>query len=329
MTLLALSSRWRPRFLLVASLLAATLAPTHFWAQGATISLKTLHTFHDLGDGSFPYGGLFKGDDDNYYGATFAGGVGANNGGTLFRLAPDGALTTFVSYAAGQPSSTFAAGLDGNLYGAASTGGADDGLGAGYRLNLRTPPGGAQHPVLRRHPRRRERERGRGHPDRQSRGRHERRGQRAPHHGGRHRRAGGGLPADQRSAELARRGLRVQVLSGGHLGPRSLDGSTRAFSVRLFSPLGGAALGVNAVAGVSIAENDPPPPPVVPIVTVSVLGDGTATVGGGGAKILFSRDGDTASALTLTHRVASQARNGTDFALLPGTVTIPAGKANY
>ncbi|MDB6174071.1 MAG: hypothetical protein JWL59_3382 [Chthoniobacteraceae bacterium] len=78
--------------------------------------------------GASPQAGLVKGADGNFYGATLLGG--AKDLGTLFRLTPDGALTTLVEFAdvesgrmGAYPYGPLLAGGDGFFYGTTSTGG--------------------------------------------------------------------------------------------------------------------------------------------------------------------------------------------------------------
>jgi uncharacterized repeat protein (TIGR03803 family) len=95
--------------------------------------------------GSFGYDvgtGLVQGNDGNFYGRTFAGGIGhiipnpdrpdvpcgtsPSGYGTLFRMTPDGNLTTFIFFngANGAGPSSHLLGADGNFYGTTSGGGA-------------------------------------------------------------------------------------------------------------------------------------------------------------------------------------------------------------
>jgi uncharacterized repeat protein (TIGR03803 family) len=62
-----------------------------------------------------PYGGVIQGNDGNFYGTTAWGGTGIDSG-SVFRLSPDGALTTLASL--GETSfAGLTLGGDGNLYG--------------------------------------------------------------------------------------------------------------------------------------------------------------------------------------------------------------------
>jgi uncharacterized repeat protein (TIGR03803 family) len=94
--------------------------------------LTTLYSFTGTGDGATPSGPLVEGPDGNFYGASGSNGaVTAANGGngTIFMITPAGALTTlhvFTSATDGEnPTGLFLA-TDGNLYGDASFGGANN-----------------------------------------------------------------------------------------------------------------------------------------------------------------------------------------------------------
>ncbi|HSH38594.1 MAG TPA: choice-of-anchor tandem repeat GloVer-containing protein, partial [Chthoniobacterales bacterium] len=69
------------------------------------------------GPGARPKGGLVLGPDGNYYGTTTEGGE--FNGGTVFRLTPQGVLTRVASfsYEEGGPEKGLTVGADGKLYG--------------------------------------------------------------------------------------------------------------------------------------------------------------------------------------------------------------------
>lgn len=95
-------------------------------------TLTTLYDFcaeANCADGRFPSAGMILGTDGNFYGVTSAGGnyssVCQGYGcGTIFKITPQGALTTLHSFcseancADGQaPSALLVLGTDGNLYG--------------------------------------------------------------------------------------------------------------------------------------------------------------------------------------------------------------------
>lgn len=107
--------------------------------------LATLTDFESLSPdarGSHPWGGLAAGPDGFLYGMTTGGG--ANELGTVFKIAPDGTLTTLVEFTGGgganrgaNPFGGLTAGLGGVFYGMTSGGGAN-GDGTIFRL---TPDG--------------------------------------------------------------------------------------------------------------------------------------------------------------------------------------------
>jgi uncharacterized repeat protein (TIGR03803 family) len=95
-------------------------------------TLTTLHTFctqANCPDGSYPYPGLVLSTDGNFYGATGAGG--AHSKGTVFKITPDGKLTTIHSFCVltnctdGAGSSTLIQASDGNFYGIGGAGAHD------------------------------------------------------------------------------------------------------------------------------------------------------------------------------------------------------------
>jgi len=117
--------------------------------------LTALYTFCPSGencvDGFAPQHGLVRGVDGNFYGTTTMGGFYNQDScfsgcGTVFRITPQGVLTTLHRFA-GYPSdgsvpAGLALGPDGNLYGTTAAGGSyggcDFGCGAVFRI---TPAG--------------------------------------------------------------------------------------------------------------------------------------------------------------------------------------------
>jgi uncharacterized repeat protein (TIGR03803 family) len=99
--------------------------------SGTLTSLYSFCAQASCTDGKTPVAGLTQATDGNFYGTTELGG--ANGAGTIFQLTPGGTLTTLYSFCA-QPScadgenplSGLLQATDGNLYGAASVGGADN-----------------------------------------------------------------------------------------------------------------------------------------------------------------------------------------------------------
>lgn len=91
-----------------------------------TGEFAVLHSFDPAsGGGLHPTQCLTKGPDGNYYGATESGG--AFDQGTLYRMTPDGTVTTLFSFntgASGQkPHGALTLGADGLLYGLTALGG--------------------------------------------------------------------------------------------------------------------------------------------------------------------------------------------------------------
>ena len=96
--------------------------------------LKTLYNFcnQDCADGSQATGGLVQGSDGNFYGTTGGGGVYntqcPSGCGTVFKITPQGVLTTLYSFTGatdgGSPVAGLILGNDGNFYGTTNQGGA-------------------------------------------------------------------------------------------------------------------------------------------------------------------------------------------------------------
>jgi uncharacterized repeat protein (TIGR03803 family) len=105
-------------------------------------TLTTLHDFcaqsthGDCVDGQGPGAALVQASDGNFYGTTPGGGV--NRAGTVFKITPNGALTTLHSFD-GTDGASPAAGLvqtsGGDLYGTTYSGGAN-GWGTVYKITL-------------------------------------------------------------------------------------------------------------------------------------------------------------------------------------------------
>jgi uncharacterized repeat protein (TIGR03803 family) len=97
-------------------------------------TLRSLYSFCAQAsciDGKTPVAGLTQATDRNLYGTTELGG--ANGAGTIFQVTSGGTLTTLYSFCAqpscadgGNPLSGLLQATDGNFYGAASVGGADN-----------------------------------------------------------------------------------------------------------------------------------------------------------------------------------------------------------
>lgn len=102
--------------------------------------LTTLHNF-SISDGSGPDDALVEAVDGNFYGTTVAGGD--YNVGTAFKISPSGVFSTLISFGVPTTGGTYPSGLiqstDGNFYGIAEAGGANnDGLV--FRLSVGLGP---------------------------------------------------------------------------------------------------------------------------------------------------------------------------------------------
>ena len=102
--------------------------------------LTNLYSFGGGSDGSYPAAALLQGSDGNFYGTTAYGG--AYGAGTVFRMTPDGTLTTLVAfdgYAGANPQAALIEDADGSLLGTTQNGGASD-EGVIFRLSFSGPP---------------------------------------------------------------------------------------------------------------------------------------------------------------------------------------------
>ena len=94
----------------------------------ATNGVLTTWVAFTNGNGAHPsYGGLIQGADGNLYGTTVSGGT--NNYGTIFRMTPNGTLTTLVVFNGANGANPQAALLqarDGNFYGTTRSGGTNN-----------------------------------------------------------------------------------------------------------------------------------------------------------------------------------------------------------
>ncbi len=99
--------------------------------------VTTLHSFA-LYTGGNPLAALVLARDGNFYGTTTSKGSYEENSGTIFKITPDGTLTVLHDFGdeLGRPSALIQA-VDGNFYGTSMVGG-DNSLGAVFRM---TPDG--------------------------------------------------------------------------------------------------------------------------------------------------------------------------------------------
>ena len=107
--------------------------------------IKTIYNFcsqPDCTDGTVPYPGLSEGYDGNFYGTTSGGGAN-NDGGTIFKITPNGELTTLYSFCAlpncadgANPYAGVIQASDGSLYGTTPYGGTGGGYGTVYKSHI-------------------------------------------------------------------------------------------------------------------------------------------------------------------------------------------------
>ena len=98
-----------------------------------SVSAQTLTTLTRFtgGNGKTPLGALVQGKDGNFYGTTFSGGANSN-GGTVFKITPQGAVTTLYNFCSQtdcsdgeSPAAALLLGKNGNFYGSTLYGGAN------------------------------------------------------------------------------------------------------------------------------------------------------------------------------------------------------------
>jgi uncharacterized repeat protein (TIGR03803 family) len=110
---------------------------------------SVVYSFTGDADGSLPEAGLIEDAANNLYGTTYWGGSGISNAGygTVFKLAPNGVLTTLYTFTGSAdgayPSATLVRDAEGNLYGTTEYGGVATGL-AGYGVVFRVSPDGRE-----------------------------------------------------------------------------------------------------------------------------------------------------------------------------------------
>src|SRR4029077_16535283 len=103
-----------------------------------TLTALSFCAQENCADGAQSLGALFQTTKGSFFGATFAGGD--YNYGTVFRLTPNGTLTTLYSFCAqancpdgGFPSAGLVQATDGNLYGTTYINGSG-GVGTIFRI---------------------------------------------------------------------------------------------------------------------------------------------------------------------------------------------------
>jgi uncharacterized repeat protein (TIGR03803 family) len=139
-----LETEWWRRFgalcLQLCLILAVTASAQNEQDPNKKVKFTTLVNF-DGTNGGNQGAGLVQGTDGNLYGTANVGG--ANGAGTVFKVSPDGTLTTLYNFCSqpncadgGSPSDVLVLGTDGNLYGVTQGGG--HGAGTFFKI---TPSG--------------------------------------------------------------------------------------------------------------------------------------------------------------------------------------------
>ena len=93
--------------------------------EGTETTLYRFCSKANCADGENPVGGVVLATDGNFYGVTLEGGAG--NLGTVFKITPDGELTTLHSFDGSDgafPYGGLLQATDGNFYGVTLEGGA-------------------------------------------------------------------------------------------------------------------------------------------------------------------------------------------------------------
>jgi uncharacterized repeat protein (TIGR03803 family)/T5SS/PEP-CTERM-associated repeat protein len=90
-------------------------------------TLTTLYSFPGGSNGALPWADLVQGSDGNFYGTTAWGGP--NDDGTVFKITPQGTLTTLWRFNGSngeEPQAALVQGSDGNFYGTTQEGGTNN-----------------------------------------------------------------------------------------------------------------------------------------------------------------------------------------------------------
>jgi hypothetical protein len=130
---------------------------------------------------------------------------------------------------------------------------------------------------------------------------------------------GGNLVLQFRNGFAPRAGEAIEVVQAGG----ALTGAFANVEVRGLAP--GAQFDTSAASGALqlVALSDTV---ALPSVSLSAKPIVKEKQGKGGARVKFVRDGDTSAPLFVSYTIGGTAQNGIDFATLPGSVEIPAGK---
>lgn len=141
---------WRKNRLLEFTLIVCVLCVTTVVNSSAQ-TLTTLVSF-DERNGAQPQSSVIQGPDGNFYGTTYAGGAcntGSGGCGTVFKITPNGSLTTLYNFCSRAncvdgiyPEAGLVQGLDGNFYGTTYAGGLCDTFSGGCGTIFRITPSG-------------------------------------------------------------------------------------------------------------------------------------------------------------------------------------------
>src|ERR1700722_19844914 len=121
------AGRWRASRMF-AALVAAALSTIAVGSR-AGILLTNIHSFNVYTNGATPYSGVIQGSDGYFYGTTAYGGTNGNHG-TVYKISPNGVLTSLYSFTGGNDGGNPIPGLvqasDGYFYGATYQQGANN-----------------------------------------------------------------------------------------------------------------------------------------------------------------------------------------------------------
>jgi uncharacterized repeat protein (TIGR03803 family) len=109
-------------------------------SKGVDTTLYSFCSLSNCADGEIPDGALALGKDGNLYGTTYQGGA-YNNAGTVFKITPQGALTTLYNFCSkancadgANPLGSLVQGSDGNFYGTTYAGGNSTNNGTVFKI---------------------------------------------------------------------------------------------------------------------------------------------------------------------------------------------------
>jgi uncharacterized repeat protein (TIGR03803 family) len=99
-------------------------------------AVTPLYSFTAGTEGAVPIAALAQGNDGNFYGTTYEGGI--SNAGAIFMITPAGVLTTLHTFTngldGGNAMAPLVQGTNGNFYGTASSGGGKNGYGTVFQI---------------------------------------------------------------------------------------------------------------------------------------------------------------------------------------------------